>query len=176
MLVGHSMGGMAITAAAVRCPERISQLVYVCAFLPGEGDTLVGLTELPEGAGDMVQAHMVVEGDPSFATMPRDAARAAFFGSCDDHAAEAALGRLGRQPLAPFMTPVTLGTRGYDALPRRSYVVCTRDRSLPVALQRRMARERANGAVVELDTDHSPFFSRADELVGLLERLALADG
>ena len=172
MLVGHSMGGIAVTQAAAWYPERVAQLVYVCAFLPGEGDSLVGLTELPEGAGDLVQATMVVTGEPPVATMSREASRDAFFHRCDEATAAAALDRLRPQPLAPFVTPVSLGDAGVEALPTRSYVVCTDDRSLPPPLQRRMARERANGIVSELPTDHSPFFSATAELVGLLDRIA----
>src|SRR5689334_21175592 len=29
VLVGHSMGGVAVTHAAARCPERIASLIYV---------------------------------------------------------------------------------------------------------------------------------------------------
>jgi pimeloyl-ACP methyl ester carboxylesterase len=34
-LVAHSMGGIAVTQAAERCPEALRRLVYVSAFLPG---------------------------------------------------------------------------------------------------------------------------------------------
>jgi pimeloyl-ACP methyl ester carboxylesterase len=34
ILVGHSMGGIAITQAAENCPKKIGALVYLCAFLP----------------------------------------------------------------------------------------------------------------------------------------------
>src|SRR4051794_35894948 len=34
VLAGHSMGGMAVTQAAARCPERVISLIYVAAFLP----------------------------------------------------------------------------------------------------------------------------------------------
>ena len=50
ILVGHSAGGMAITQAAARCPQRIVGLAYVAAFLPQDGQSLVALTQLPEGA------------------------------------------------------------------------------------------------------------------------------
>ena len=40
ILVGHSMGGIAITQAAERHPERIKSLVYLTAFLLRDGDTL----------------------------------------------------------------------------------------------------------------------------------------
>ncbi len=84
VLVGHSMGGMVITQAAARCPERIARLVYVAAFVPSDGQSLIDLTQLPEAAGDAVQANLVVDGDPPVATMPTEAARKALFHCCDD--------------------------------------------------------------------------------------------
>ena len=51
-----------------------------------------------------------------------------------------------------------------------TYVVCTDDRAIPVALQRSCA-ERI-GAVVELPTSHSPFLSRPADLANLLADLA----
>lgn len=172
VLIGHSMGGVAITHAAARCPERISSLVYVCAFLPGDGQSLVDLTQLPEGAGDGVQENITVEGEPPVATMPRDKALEVFYGECEPDAAERAASRIRPQPVAPFVAPVSAPADGAFAGLRRSYVVCTHDRAIPPALQRRMAGERANGDIAELDTDHSPFLSRRDELVELLDRFA----
>jgi pimeloyl-ACP methyl ester carboxylesterase len=172
-LVGHSMGGIAITQAAARCPERIARLVYVAAFLPADGQSLADLAGLPEGAGDGVQANMVVEGEPPVATMPQGAARKVFYAECAPSQATWALERLRGQPLAPFVTPVALGGANGDR-PAAAYVVAARDRAVPSALQRRMAREGGAGDVVEIDTDHSPFLSRTGELAALLERFAAA--
>jgi pimeloyl-ACP methyl ester carboxylesterase len=171
VLVGHSMGGLAITQAAARYPDRIVALIYVAAFLPADGQSLVDLTRLPEGAGDMVQANMVVEGDPPVATMPRDAAREAFYRTSDADRAEWAVKRIRPQALAPFVTPVSLAD-GAHAGPPRYYVVARQDRAIPPALQRRMARERATADVAELDTDHSPFLSAPAALAELLRRFA----
>jgi pimeloyl-ACP methyl ester carboxylesterase len=77
VLVGHSMGGMVITQAAAQHPERVAALVYVTAFLPGDGHSLLDLTALPEGADDQVQANLVVAGDPPVATLPAAASRQA---------------------------------------------------------------------------------------------------
>src|SRR6185437_9536667 len=172
VLVAHSMGGVAITHAAARCPERIASLVYVGAFLPADGQSLVDLTQLPEGADDGVQANAVVEGEPPVATMPRDKALEVLYAACEPEAAEHAAARLRPQPIAPFVTPGSAPPDGAFGRLRRSYVICTQDRAIPAALQRRMAGERANGEIVELDTDHSPFLSCADELVELLDRFA----
>ncbi|MET9239871.1 alpha/beta fold hydrolase [Nonomuraea sp. NPDC003709] len=39
ILVGHSYGGMVITGAADRAPERVRDLVYLDAVVPGDGDS-----------------------------------------------------------------------------------------------------------------------------------------
>ena len=43
VLIGHSMGGMVITAVAEKIPNKISKLVYVGAFLPASGQALTDL-------------------------------------------------------------------------------------------------------------------------------------
>ena len=169
ILVGHSMGGIVITQSAARCPGRIALLVYVCAFLPADGQSLLDLTRLPEGADDQIQANLVVEGEPPVAKLSAEATREAIYNCCTDEQAAWAVERRRPQPVAVFTTPVSLG----DAeLPPRAYVICTRDNSIPPALQRRMVRERPCADVVELETDHAPFLSRTSELVAALERFA----
>ena len=45
VLVGHSLGGMVISAAAEKAPEQIDRLVYLCAFLARNGKSLLALEE-----------------------------------------------------------------------------------------------------------------------------------
>jgi pimeloyl-ACP methyl ester carboxylesterase len=171
VLVGHSMGGMAITQAAARCPERIARLIYVAAFMPGDGQSLVDLASLPEGADDMVQANMVVEGAPPVATMPASVVREAFYALCTPEQAAWATERLRPQPLAPFVTPVDLGD-GAAARPPRAYVVSTEDRAIPTALQRRLVADNPDVEAVEIEADHSAFLSRPRELAAALAALS----
>ncbi len=176
VLVGHSMGGMAITQAAANCPEHIAALVYVAAFLPWDGVSLSDLTALPEAAGDQVQANLVVAGDPPVATLPAHAVRGALFGCCDDEQAAWGIAQMGPQAVAPFIEPVHLtgpGSDAFAALPR-AYVVCLQDRAIPPAMQRLMLERASCDPVLELDTDHSPWISRTEELVAALDKLASA--
>jgi pimeloyl-ACP methyl ester carboxylesterase len=45
VLVGHSYGGMVATGVADRARDRISQLIYVDAFVPDDGQSLLDLNE-----------------------------------------------------------------------------------------------------------------------------------
>jgi pimeloyl-ACP methyl ester carboxylesterase len=173
VLVGHSMGGMVITQAAARCPEQLDRLVYVAAFVPVDGQSLIDLTQLPEGAGDAVQANLVVEGDPPVATMADAAAREALFHCCDDERAAWAISVRGSQPVAPFTHPVRLHgptSEEFAALPR-AYVMCLQDKAIRPALQRLMLTAAGCDPVIEIDTDHCPWASRPDELAAALNRL-----
>ena len=42
VLVGHSYGGMVISGVADRVPERIAYRIYIDAFVPEDGESLVG--------------------------------------------------------------------------------------------------------------------------------------
>jgi pimeloyl-ACP methyl ester carboxylesterase len=173
VLVGHSMGGMVITQAAARCPELIERLVYVAAFLPADGESLIDLTHRPEAAGDAVQAGLVVEGDPPVARMPPEAAREGLLHCCDDEAAAWAGSLRGTQPVAPFTHPVRFdgpAAQEFAALPR-AYVMCLQDRAIKPALQRLMLERAGCDPVIEIDTDHCVWASRPDELVAALGRL-----
>ena len=44
VLVGHSYGGMVITGVAEQLHDRISSIVYLDAFLPGDGQSLFDIT------------------------------------------------------------------------------------------------------------------------------------
>jgi pimeloyl-ACP methyl ester carboxylesterase len=172
IVVPNSMGGVITTMAAARCPGRVASIVYVAAFLPVDGESLLDLTNLPEGADDQVQANVVVEGDPPVATMPDEASTDALYGCCSEEVAAWAVARQRPQAVAPYATPVSLDEReAFDAIPR-SYVLCKRDRAIPPALQRLMCERAGCEEVIELDTDHSPHLSATAELAQALDELA----
>jgi pimeloyl-ACP methyl ester carboxylesterase len=171
ILVGHSMGGVAITQAAARCRERIALLVFVAAFMPRDGQSLLDLTGLPEGADDQVQANITLDGEPPVATMSDDALRNATMMRCSEEQIQWATARRRPQPVVPFATPVSIAAGALDGL-RRTYVHCSADRAIPPPLQLRMIRENPCVEVVEIATDHSPQLSAPEELLAALERFA----
>ena len=171
VLVGYSMGGAIITQAAGNCPERVASMVFVCAFMPSDGQSLLDLTQLPEGKDDMIQANLVVEGAPPVATLSAEASAAAIYNDCTSEQTAWAVARRGPQAVAPFATPVNVDDSVLASIPR-SYVFTAHDRSIPPALQRRMIRESPCMKVIELDADHAPFLSATEDVVAALVELA----
>ena len=171
ILVGISMGGIVLTQAASDCPERVASLVFVAAFMPANGQSLLDLTRLPEGKDDMIQANIVVEGDPPVARLSNEDAAAVVFNHCTSEQTAWAIERRRPQVVAVFSTPVDVDEAVLAAIPR-SYVLTTRDRSLPPALQRRMIGEHPCRRVVELAADHAPYLSATDQLVEALVEIA----
>jgi pimeloyl-ACP methyl ester carboxylesterase len=172
ILVANSMGGIVISQAAARRPNKVQRLVYVAAFLPGDGQSLIDLTKLPEGAGDLVQATLVISGDPPVGTLPESTCQASNQ-DCSRAVMDWAVARTGRQALAPLTQPASLGP-DFERIPR-SFVICTEDRIVPPRLQRRMARDGQVADVVELDSGHHPQLSRIDDLARILHERARAE-
>ena len=96
-------------------------------------------------------------------------ATASFYAQCPAAAAEAAIARLGPQPVATFVQPATVAA--WHDRPS-TYVLCSRDDAIHPLHQAAMS-ERC-GEVVTLDTDHSPFASATTAVVDVIERVARA--
>jgi pimeloyl-ACP methyl ester carboxylesterase len=171
VLVGYSMGGVVVTQAASNCPERVALLIFVAAFMPSNGQSLVDLTRLPEGQGDMIQANIVVEGEPLVAMLPDEAAALAIYNCCTPEQIEASVPKRRPQAVAPFATPVSVDEAVLASIPR-SFVLTAQDHAIPPALQRRMIAEHPCQRVIELDTDHAPQLSATAALVEALVELA----
>jgi len=171
ILVGFSMGGVVVTQAASDCPDRVASLVFVAAFMPSNGQSLIELTDLPEGAGNMIKENLVVSGDPPVATLPDEAVLTGIYNRCKPEQAARAMKRRRPQAVAPFATPVSVDEAVLATIPR-SYVLTKYDRSMVPPLQRRLIHDHPCEQVIEIDADHAPFFSATGGLAAALLELA----
>jgi pimeloyl-ACP methyl ester carboxylesterase len=153
VLLGHSYGGMVVTAVADRAAERLTRLVYLDAVLPHDGECVFDVFPPEVGADWAERARLHGEG---WRWPPRPDA--------DPRAAP--------MLLKPFQQPLRLTGTGGRAVPG-VYVHCTAktDRDDFVLFAGR-ARERG-WPVYELATGHSPLQLDADRtaLVDLLRRI-----
>jgi pimeloyl-ACP methyl ester carboxylesterase len=170
VLVGHSFGGVAITAAAERLPERIDRLVYLCAFLPADGQSVVDLAAT-DFEDSLALANQVVDVDAGVAWIEPDARRETLYGACSAADAEWAAARLVPEGLAPQAQPVRITDERGGRVPR-TYVETLRDRAIPLRKQRAMTAVVPVAAVRTIDADHSPFLSAPDQVVRHLAEAA----
>ncbi len=171
ILVGHSMGGIAITQAAENCPERVGALVYLCAFLPRDGESL--MTWASKDEESMVNPSTTDPRADGVIGFKPEYSREAFYGNCTDEDAALAQSRLGAQPGAPPGTPVKTSAERWGRT-SRFYIECERDRAITPRLQREMQKHSPCQQTFSIDTDHSPFLSAPEQLADILSRIATA--
>jgi pimeloyl-ACP methyl ester carboxylesterase len=179
VLVGHSLFGHLISAAAARAPRLVERLVYVCAVLPASGADAVGYAGSPENAGEAVGALVVADPavigairldvrspDPAY----RASLRSALYADVPGAIADGAIRLLSSDlPVGIPGGSSELDDAGFGSIPR-TYLRTAEDRAIRPALQTRMIEE-ADAAfagqptrVVDLPSSHSPFLSMPDRV------------
>jgi pimeloyl-ACP methyl ester carboxylesterase len=162
LLVGHSYAGMVISAAGYEADE----LIYVCAVLPARGESMLdalSASEMSEYAATLTDVR-----DGMVVVNPERAAEGSYH-RCPPDVAKAAIPRL--RPLGWECMDTAVADPAWLHV-ETSYVVCTDDRSIPVALQRDFAARVQHA--FELDADHSPFYSAIDPLAEAIAQRATA--
>ncbi|MBO9694706.1 MAG: alpha/beta fold hydrolase [Sphingopyxis sp.] len=163
ILVGHSAGGVVVSAVAERVPAQVARLVYVAALLLPEG----------EAFAQYVAPMPMIATDDGMAVAVRDDATAAqwMYNRSDPAAAAVAASRLVPESVFAFSPPLRITPERFGRVPR-TYVGCLHDLAVPIDGQRRMNAELPCEQFVELDADHSPWLSRPAELAAILDRLS----
>jgi pimeloyl-ACP methyl ester carboxylesterase len=172
ILCGHSRGGIVISEAAERIPERIAALVYICAMMIPDGMSRAAWREQSEPNPAFVA---IQHPHPSGAATIIDPTHAisVFAQLSPLEMAETAVTRLVAEPNGPRTEAQQLTAARFGRVPRH-YVECLHDRAIPIADQRRMQTLLPCETVTTLATDHSPFLSMprelVDSLLAILER------
>jgi len=164
VLLGHSYGGQVISAAATES-ANVTHLVYLCALMLDQGESLQDILATGPNAYDAVRR------DGDHRVVIPELAAATFYGDCSTDDIDLALRSVRPMPAAPAPTPA--GAPAWTRIPS-TYVVCEQDRAIPPAGQHILARHASR--VVSWDASHSPFFSRPDLLVELLADLTATPG
>lgn len=174
VLVGHSFGGLVISAVAEAEPSRIATLVYVAAYVPRigvtPGDSLQALA-MADHHGGWQKDSFVVAPDYAHASVnPRDRV-ALFANDTDPPTAKAIADAMVNEPLAPLATPVTV-TAGAFGTVRKAFVVTLRDRAVSTDFQLTMLGRATVDEAVPIDTGHVPHATAPDRLADALKRAA----
>jgi len=170
VLVGHSLGGITISALAEARRRKLKALVYLCAILPQPGKTGRDMSGLDPDA--MWRLSRQVSPDGLTYTFARDKIPGLFYADVSPEDRYRAMERLRPQPLSISTTPVTLTEERFGSVPRW-YIECTLDNAVKIGLQRQMLK-LTPCKVITMECGHSPFYSDPEELVEHLEAIARA--
>jgi len=121
ILVGHSRGGIVLSAVAECAPEVCAGLIYVTAMLLQSGESMMGYA-----AAHMPHVGPAVSIDNGSITTHYDAASAhrTFYNRTDPAISQAAFARLCPEPIAPNVTPLQISDERFGSVPR-AYVECS---------------------------------------------------
>jgi pimeloyl-ACP methyl ester carboxylesterase len=163
ILVGHSYGGAVITQAGDT--SSVAGLVYVSAFAPDTGESLLGLFKAgppnPESGIMLPPVDGLIWYD--VAKFHKD-----FCPDLPDALAEFMAHSQVPSGLATFATVLTKAA--WHTKPTW-YIVSTEDRMIPPDAERFMAK-RAHAKVTEIKASHVAFISHPEEVAAVIEAAA----
>jgi pimeloyl-ACP methyl ester carboxylesterase len=182
ILVGHSLGGLTVTAVAEAIPDRVCAAVYLTAFLLPHGMALRTMREHPIMAGSLVSSLLLA--DPGVVRAARIDPRSqradyqrqvksALYDDVSEADFRAALSHLHcDEPLGVTLNPALVTPARFGRVPRH-FIRCLNDKAIPIAAQDFMIGaidERVYGATHThtLATSHSPFYSQPSALADIL--------
>jgi pimeloyl-ACP methyl ester carboxylesterase len=178
VLVGHSYGGAVITNAATGNPN-VKALVYVDAFVPDQGESVVQLAAAQPGSALAVADPTTVftlvpypgaaPGDFDLYVLP-SVFRTAF--ANDLPSSQAAVLASTQRPVALSALTAPSGPPAWKTIPSW-YLVGTADHVLPAAEQRAMAT-RAQSHIVAVNAGHLSMISHPKSVEQLILAAARA--
>jgi pimeloyl-ACP methyl ester carboxylesterase len=162
-LVGHSYGGAVITGAGNN--PKVSELVYICAFAPDEGESVNDLiNRAPAGA----PAPPILPPSEGYLALDKTKFADSFAGDVDPTTAAF---------MADSQVPWgvdALGETAHEPAWRNKpswYLITTEDKMIPPAVQQFMC-ERAGATVTRVDSSHSVYVSKPDVVAAFVEQAA----
>ena len=125
VLVGNSSGGVVITGVVDRVPERIGQLVYLDAFVPEDGQSMLDI--IPPERRPVMEKLVQTEGYgwllPRFAPAPWETFARESWRISDEADLRWMLARLAPTPFGHFRDPVRRRNPRAETVPR-TYIRC----------------------------------------------------
>jgi pimeloyl-ACP methyl ester carboxylesterase len=163
ILVGHSYGGVVITAAGT--DPRVAGLVYIAAFAPDAGESVSSLIENPAPGAPVPP---ILPPQDGYLFLDRAKFRESF---AADVSADAAAFMADSQ--VPWGLEALNGAITEPAWKTKPswYLVATEDKMIPPDAQRAMSK-RAGSTVVEVKGSHAIYVSQPTDVAALIAKAA----
>jgi pimeloyl-ACP methyl ester carboxylesterase len=169
ILVGHSKNGIMVSQVAEYRPDKIEKAVYLAAYLVPNGKTQREYSA--QDTGGVLKPYVTIHEALRATTLQPEIYREGLYHDCDDDITELANLLLSHEPIESGMTPLHLTDENFGRV-RRVYIECTEDRAVTPFIQQKMYTETPCERVYRMQTSHSPFFSRPQELTDIFCEIA----
>ena len=168
IVLGHSWAGYPITAAAEIAPKALRGLIYLCAYVPVSGQSLIDMRKA--GPRQTIGSAAIKHSNGASYTIDLAEAPRLFYQDCPAEAVAYALPRLCAQPILPQETPLELTDASQNT--PKAYIRCTNDQTIPPEYQAQMVADWPRNTVHEMQCSHSPFFADPQGLAALIGQIA----
>ncbi len=169
VLVGHSFGGITVSAAGEAAPEKIKTLVYLAAYVPQDGESMLTLAN--QDRDSKAGPALIIDKEKGMMSI-NYAARADLFANGAPEGLRKVLPDLIiDEPLAPMATPVHLSAARYGKLDK-VYIHTSQDNVVSPYLQQKMVAATPVRQEFTLNTGHTPFLTDVAGLVDAIEQAA----
>lgn len=168
ILIGHSMGGMVVSAVAEKIPSKISKLVYIGAFLPSNGQALVDLAF--SDPNSKLGTQLVPSADQLTIDVKRDSLTYLFINDGEQATKEKVLSNYRAEPAIPLANKAVLTDANFGAV-EKVYIKTLQDVVVSPSLQDRMIAGAGIKTVYQVNTSHSPFLSQPKAITDLLLKI-----
>jgi pimeloyl-ACP methyl ester carboxylesterase len=169
ILVGHSMGGVVVTATAEAIPSKIEKLVYIGAFLPADQQSLGDLAATDKQSL-LGPALLPIKGG-LLLDIVHDSIAPIFCQDGTTAQQQLVLDNYKPEPAIPFGNRVTITAARFGSV-HKYYIHTLRDNAVGIDLQNRMAAAAKIRSQFSLNTGHCPFVTDVNGTVKLLLQIA----
>lgn len=170
ILVGHSLGGMIISAVAEQMPSKIEKLVYIAAYLPASGQSLFGLAMTDPDSQLGTAGTLIFHDDIGTVDVKQDQIVSAFIQDGSSQVQNLVLQNYASELSIPLTNTVTLTPANFGSV-AKVYIKTLQDHVVSPYLQNRMIDAAGVKNTYQLNTSHSPFLSKPDSVAILLTKI-----
>jgi pimeloyl-ACP methyl ester carboxylesterase len=169
VLCGHSFAGIVISSVAEAEPKKIKTLVYLAAYLPQNGDSLVSMAQ--KDADAKIGPHLKIDKEKGIASIEYSA-RAELFANGGPEALQKAIpDAIIDEPVGPLATPVKLTSANFGKVDK-VYIHTAFDQVISPAFQAQMVANTPVRAQYTLQAPHTAFLTDPNGVADDIERAA----
>jgi pimeloyl-ACP methyl ester carboxylesterase len=167
VLVGHSFGGITISNVAEAAPDKIKALVYLSAYLPQDGQSLMTLANTDRDSYLAIPGNLVLSADYSVASIKDDQKAAIFANDAIEEDRDEIVQSLIPEAGAPQGMPVKLTSANFGRVPK-FYIETTQDHCVSPYLQEQMISQTDLVQVTKIDAGHASYITQPHQVAAAI--------